>query len=261
MHSRTSAVAIIGSLAISSALLLGGCGGNSTAGATSAAASSAAVAAPASAAAVAAAVAAAASAAATSAGPVAATDWNPPRPTGISDADWARYGKDPATLTPQQLEKSCSENKPATPEQVDSITDMYVGSTAEEWTAYADYYMAFYTQLCANTPEPAAVLYEAAGACDPEKYAYCITPDMDGQTIELQYPDLAFIDIAGVLVNCEGTGYAAMVGAAGLDGGYNWAAIGTNESQGLAGDTVCTVTGQADGATVMTLNVTVLDPA
>ena len=33
------------------------------------------------------------------------------------------------------------------------------------------------------------------------------------------------------------------------------------EMQGVAGDAVCTVTGKADGATVMTLNVTVLDPA
>ncbi len=246
MHSRTGVVTIIGSLAISSALLLGGCGGSSTAGATSAAASSAAVA-------------AAASAGATSAGTVTATDWNPPRPTGIPDANWADYGKDPATLTPERL--ACNDNKPVTPEQVDSLVAMYVGSTAEEWTAYADYYLAFVTQLCVNAPEPAAVVYEAAGACDPEAYAYCITPDMDGQTIEIQNPNQAFIDIAGVDAECEGTGYAQTFAVAGPDDDFSFLAIGTMGNPGVAGDTVCTVTGNADGATVITLNVRVLDPA
>ena len=121
MHSRTKAAGVIGSLAITATLLLAGCGGSSTADTPSAAAS-----------------------------------WNPPRPTGIPDANWADYGKDPATLTPEQLANACSENKPVTPELIDTVVGIYPGSTAEEWTAYADYTFAYLTPLCANLPSGAA---------------------------------------------------------------------------------------------------------
>ena len=250
MHSRTGVVAIIGSLAISSALLLGGCGGNSTAGATSAAASSAAVAAP-------------ASAAATSAGPVTATEWNPPRPSGVEDDLWASISADPAASidTPEKLAKNCQGLKPLTPNDIDMMVEVAPESNAQEWTAFADYAYAYTTQLCVNAPEPAAVVYEAAGACDPFDYAYCITPDMDGLTILIQDPDQAFIDIAGVSVACEGTGMASTMSLAGPDGEFNFTGIYTLGNPGVAGDAVCTVTGNADGATVMTLNVRVLDPA
>jgi len=259
MHSRTGAVAIIGSLAISSALLLAGCGGNSTAEATSAAASSAAT----SAAASSAAVAAAASAAAASAGPVAATEWNPPRPTGVPDDLWASISADPAASidTPEKLAKSCQGLKPTTPNDIEMFVELAPGSNAQDWTAVFDYAYAYYTQLCVNAPEPAAVVYEAAGACDPEAYTYCITPDMDGQTIEIQNPDNAFIDIAGVSVDCEGTGMASTMAVAGPNDDFSFYSIYAMENQGVAGDAVCTVTGNADDATVMTLNVTVLDPA
>ena len=246
MHSRTGVVAIIGSLAISSALLLAGCGGNSTTATTSSAA-----------------VAAAASAAATSAGPVAATEWNPPRPTGVEDDFWASISADPAASidTPEKLAKTCQGLKPATPNDIDMMVLAAPESNAQEWTAVYDYYYAYLTPLCVNAPEPAAVVYEAAGACDPEAYAYCITPDMDGQTIEIQNPNQAFIDIAGVSVDCEGTGYAQTMAVAGPDDDWSFTAITTMGNPGVAGDAVCTVTGIADDATVMTLNVTVLDPA
>jgi hypothetical protein len=122
MHSRPKAAAVIGSLAITATLLLAGCGGSSTADTPSAAAT-----------------------------------WNPPRPTGIPDANWADYGKDPATLTPEQLANACSENKqPLTPELIDTVVGIHPGSTAEEWTAYADYVFAYLTPLCANLPSGAA---------------------------------------------------------------------------------------------------------
>ena len=246
MHSRTGVVAIIGSLAISSALLLGGCGGNSSAETTSAAASS--VAEPAGAA---------------SGGDVAATEWNPPRPSGVEDDVWASMGADPAASldTPEKLAKSCQGLNPPSPSDIDAIVAMAPGSNAQEWTAFGDYMYSYATQFCANAPEPAAVVYEAAGACDPFDYAYCITPDMDGLTILIQDPDQAFIDIAGVSVACEGTGMASTMSLAGPDGEFNFTGIYTLGNPGVAGDAVCTVTGNADGATVMTLNVRVLDPA
>ena len=246
MHSRTGAVAIIGSLAISSALLLGGCGGNSTTAATSSAAA-----------------AAAASSGAMSAGPVASTEWNPPRPSGVEDDVWASMGADPAASldTPEELAKSCQGLKPPRPSDIDALVAIAPKSNAQEWTAYGDYMYAYATQFCANAPDPEPVVYEAAGACDLEAYAYCITPDMDGQTIEIQDPDQAFIDIAGVSVACEGTGMASTMSLAGPDGDFSFTGIYTMGNPGVAGDAVCTVTGNADGATVMTLNVTVLDPA
>ncbi len=121
MHSRTKAAGVIGSLAITATLLLAGCGGSSTADTPSAAAS-----------------------------------WNPPRPTGISDAFWAdNYASDPA-LTPERLANACRLNKPLTPEEIESVVGVYPGSTAEEWTAYADYAFAYLTPLCANLPSGAA---------------------------------------------------------------------------------------------------------
>ena len=252
MHSRTSAVAIFGSLAISGALLLAGCGGSSTATTPSAGAASS----------------AADPAVAASAAPSVGTEWNPPRPSGLEDDLWASIATDPAASidTPEKLAKDCPSLKPATATEIDMFVEMAPKSNAQEWTTYFDYFYAYATQLCANAPEssavePAAVVYEAAGACDPEAYAYCITPDMDGQTIEIQSPNQAFIDIAGVSVACEGAGMASTMAVAGPDDDFSFTGIYTMENQGVAGDAVCTVTGNADGATVMTLNVTVLDPA
>lgn len=262
MHSPTSTLAIIGSLALSGALFLAGCGGSSTATAPSAAATLA-VASPA-ASTFAIAPSAAEPAVAASGGPGAGTEWNPPRPSGLEDDFWASVAADPAAEvdTQEKLAKKCQSLTPATPSDIDMFVEAAPESNAQEWTAYTEYFYAYATQLCANAPEPVALVYEAAGACDPEAYAYCITPDMDGQTIEIQAPDAAaFIDIAGVSVACDGTGGAFTMAVPGPDEVFNFALVYAMEMQGVAGDAVCTVTGKADGATVMTLNVTVLDPA
>ena len=249
MHSRPRAVAIVGSLAISGALLLAGCGGGSTAAAPSAAAASAAsssVAEP---------------AVAASTGPGVGTEWNLPRPTGVPEDIWAEASVDPATLIPEELAKLCKDLKPPSPNDLEMFVEIAPGSNVQEWTDFYDYAIAYTTPLCENAPAPAAVVYEAAGACDPEAYAYCITPDMDGQTIEIDAANSAFIDIAGVSVACEGTGMASTMAVAGPDDDFSFSSIYAMEMQGVAGDAVCTVTGQADGDAVMTLNVTVLDPA
>jgi hypothetical protein len=167
----------------------------------------------------------------------------------------------PSIDTPEKLAKACQGLKPLTPNDIDMMVLAAPASNAQEWTAFYDYAYAYLTPLCVNAPEPAAVVYEAAGACDLEEYTYCITPDMDGQTIELQGENRAFIDIAGVSVDCEGTGYAKTMAVAGPDDDWSFEAIYTVAQPGVAGDAVCTVTGIADDATVMTLNVTVLDPA
>ena len=251
MHSRPRAVAIVGSLAISGALLLAGCGGGSTAAAPSSAAPSAA------------ASTAADPAVAASTGPGVGTEWNPPRPTGVPEDLWATMAADPATMmtTPEELAKGCKGLKPPSPTDLEMFVELTPGSNAQEWTDFYDYAIAYTTPLCENAPAPAAVVYEAAGACDPEAYAYCITPDMDGQTIEIDAANSAFIDIAGVSVTCEGTGMASTMAVAGPDDDFSFSSIYAMEMQGVAGDAVCTVTGQADGDAVMTLNVTVLDPA
>jgi len=97
MHSRTKAAGVIGSLAITATLLLAGCGGSSTADAPSAAAS-----------------------------------WNPPRPTGVPDEDWADYGQDPATYSPEYLARACSENPPFPLAQIDQFVNGYVGSRVRD---------------------------------------------------------------------------------------------------------------------------------
>ena len=251
MHSRPRTVAIIGSLAISGALLLAGCGGGSTAAAPSAAAASAASSS------------AAEPAVAASTGPGVGTEWNPPRPTGVPEELWSSMSADPAAMmaSPEDLAKGCKGLKPPTASDLGQFVEMAPGSNLQEWTDFYDYLIAYVTPLCASAPEPAAVVYEAAGACDPEAYAFCITPDMDGQTIEIDAANSAFIDIAGVSVACEGTGMASTMAVAGPDDDFSFTSIYTMDGQGVAGDAVCTVTGNADGAAVMTLNVTVLDPA
>ncbi|MUH45738.1 MAG: hypothetical protein F2793_04415, partial [Actinobacteria bacterium] len=97
MHSRPRTVAIIGSLAISGALLLAGCGGGSTAAAPSAAAASAASSS------------AAEPAVAASTGPGVGTEWNPPRPTGVPEELWSSMSADPAAMmaSPEDLAKGC----------------------------------------------------------------------------------------------------------------------------------------------------------
>ena len=156
MPTRTKAAAVIGSLAIAGTLLLAGCGGGSTATTASADAS-----------------------------------WNPPRPAGFSDAEWADFGRDPATFTPELLARACSENKPPTPEQIDLAVGEYVGSTAEELSAFADYSVAFLTPLCANLPSGAAAASTEPGAEAPAEGDAAASDMASGEAASGAFPPVA----------------------------------------------------------------------
>ena len=123
------AVAVACSLTAAGTLLLAACGTTTTAAAPSAASPSA-----------------------------AAGTWNPPRPTGITDATWADYSKDPAALSPARLAAGCASVARPTPDQIDhDLLPQAPGSTPEQWNAYYDFVLAYAAPLCAALPTTAPV--------------------------------------------------------------------------------------------------------
>lgn len=112
--------AVVGSAALCVVLLLAGCGSGTAASAPT--------------------VAAAADA-----------EWNPPRPTGVSDEEWATI-VDPASLPVEDLAGGfCQAVKP-TPAEVEANVTEYPGTTVEELKAYYDYVFAYVAPLCADLP-------------------------------------------------------------------------------------------------------------
>ena len=152
MHSATTvrrmkAVGTFGGLALTCVLVLAACGGGSSA--TESVAPSAA----------ASAVASAVAGDATS---------EPPRPTGMPDADWTEllaamgteeYRNKLLAKTPEELADSCT--RPAmTPEDAQSAAEngmsAYPESSVEEWLAFYDYFtpqmQAVKDEVCASAP-------------------------------------------------------------------------------------------------------------
>ena len=112
--------AVVGSAAVCGVLLLGGCGSGTVASAPT--------------------VAAAADA-----------EWNPPRPTGVPDEEWATV-VDPASLPVEDLAGGfCQAVKP-TPAEVEANVTESPGTTVEELNAYYDYVIAYVAPLCAVLP-------------------------------------------------------------------------------------------------------------
>jgi len=112
--------AVVGSAAVCGVLLLAGCGSGTEASAPT--------------------VAAAADA-----------EWNPPRPTGVPDEEWATV-VDPASLPLEDLDGGfCQAVKP-TPAEVEANVTQYPGTTVEELNAYYDYVIAYVAPLCAVLP-------------------------------------------------------------------------------------------------------------
>jgi len=115
--------AVVGSAAVCGVLLLAGCGSGTVASAPTAAAKDA--------------------------------EWNPPRPTGVPDEEWATV-VDPASLPVEDLAGGfCQVVKP-TPAEVEANVTQYPGSTVEELNAYYDYVIAYVAPLCADLPPATA---------------------------------------------------------------------------------------------------------
>ena len=75
--------------------------------------------------------------------------WNPPRPSGVPDEQWATV-VDPASLPQEELGGGyCQMVKPA-PVEVDAKALEYPGATAEEFDAFYDYVMAYVAPMCAD---------------------------------------------------------------------------------------------------------------
>ena len=136
MYQRRNAVAVIGVLALTCTVALAGCGGSTPA--TTPAAT------------VPAEIAAAACMPAES-----ADGFDPPRPTGIPDEEWADLTAqlDPAgtrarfeARTPEEQAKVCQEPYPLPAEEFAALAadgaEQVAGSTVEEWTALFDYKVA-----------------------------------------------------------------------------------------------------------------------
>lgn len=135
---------VVGSLALASALLLAGCGGSSAEPSASAAASSEAMA----------------------SGPaIGSGDFDPPRPTGVPDSDWAAYLTtwDPTGFMEgsdeEILAEYCAKDEATVREETigglpENAAAEYPDSTLQEWTAFFDYSFArleeHRQQLCAN---------------------------------------------------------------------------------------------------------------
>ena len=135
-------IVAVGALALTATTLLTGCGSKST---TATAASTPAATMPVE------------SAAAESmpAESAAAAAFDPPRPTGFTDTDWADFTArlDPAgararfeAKTPEEQAKQCKEPYPPSADQLAQasagLTEQIQGSTVEEWTAVWDYKLA-----------------------------------------------------------------------------------------------------------------------
>lgn len=173
MHAATSRSGAktglaLGLLTLASSLLLAACGGGSTA-ADSAPASSA------------------PSVAASSAPSVAASseDAGPPRPTGMSDDDWAlilgsldpdAYRERLLSKTPDELATSCQ--MPAITDEdrqaaADSGVVQFPGSTVEEWMALYDYFLpesqAVKDEVCASAAAAEGSGEMAASSFDPPR--------------------------------------------------------------------------------------------
>jgi hypothetical protein len=88
----------------------------------------------------------------------------PPPPAGVSDADWAVYGQDPAAKAPAQLAANCRHFTAADAATIGSLVAGAPGSTAEQWTAWFDHMTAYAAPLCAALP---AASQPAAGASVP----------------------------------------------------------------------------------------------
>ena len=128
------ALAVACSLAAAGTLLLAACGTSTTAATPTASAPSAA------------------------APSAAAGAWNPPRPTGMTDAMWADYSKDPAGLSPARLAAGCASVARPTPAEIDQgLLQQAPGSTPEQWNAYYDFVLAYAAPLCAALPATAPV--------------------------------------------------------------------------------------------------------
>jgi len=160
MHSATSRSGAktglaLGLLTLASSLLLAACGGGSTA-ADSTPASSAPSVAPSS------------------------EDAGPPRPTGMSDDDWAlilgsldpdAYRERLLSKTPDELATSCQ--MPAITDEdrqaaADSGIVQFPGSTVEEWMALYDYFLpqsqTVKDEVCASAPAVESAPDDGAGA-------------------------------------------------------------------------------------------------
>ncbi len=125
---------VVGAVALAGGLLLAGCGGGTTA-------------------------------ATAPAGPSAgAAAWDPPRPAGVSDADWAVYGQDPAAKASAQLAANCRHFTAADAATIGSLVAGAPGSTVEQWTAWFDHMTAYAAPLCAALP---AASQPAGGASAP----------------------------------------------------------------------------------------------
>ena len=109
--------AVLGSVAVCGVLLLAGCGGTSSAEA----------------------------------------GWNPPRPTGVPDEQWATV-VDPASLPVEVLAGGyCPAVKPGSnvidANVIDAKVKKYPGATIEEVGAFFDYVVAYVAPLCAALPQ------------------------------------------------------------------------------------------------------------
>ena len=89
--------------------------------------------------------------------------WNPPRPTGVPDASWsADFAADPRTWGEDVLAQNCGGLPMPIPDAalMASVIDGAPGSTAGQWTAFIDYVNTYMAPLCADvspsqTPEDA----------------------------------------------------------------------------------------------------------
>jgi len=125
-RARNTGIAIVGTLALASTLLLAGCGGGSSTEST-----------------------AAANAEAASAEAVSA---EPPRPSGLTDEDWATLSESLGNAdtmiaqaqakTPEEVAADCEKPVP-TDEELQTLAEGfptdYPGSTVEEWFALLDW--------------------------------------------------------------------------------------------------------------------------
>ena len=166
-RARNTGMAILGAGALASALLLGGCGGGSSADSS-----------------------APASAEVVSSESVSA---EPPRPSGLSDDDWAamvtKIGNADTMLaqaqakTPDELAAACQQPTP-TDEELQSGAEQsateYPGSTAEEWMAVFDWQRVqvqiVLDQVCVDVPAEGASAQPDDMASDPAVVASDFDP-------------------------------------------------------------------------------------
>ena len=151
MKRTSKAVSFVGSVALAGTIMLAGCGGGSTSATSPAAATSS----------------------------VSAARFDPPRPSGVRDEDWANIVResDPSTYRERFASRTSEVNvercripyasltaDDLAAEATNSVA-LAPGSTVEEWTAVLEYVIAAQeaygfgtvrSELCSAVPSPAA---------------------------------------------------------------------------------------------------------